>query len=415
VTQSDCSPIGRKLPRLELIYFDAGGGHRASATALKEVAESQGREWRIDLINFRDLVEPADLIGRLTGFRFEDGYNSFLRSGFTVGSGAMLRLTQALIRRLHRRIVDLLVHHWSHSRPDMVVSLIPNFNREMLKALRQADTASGTCATPMVTIMTDMVDCPPHFWIEPQSQHFICGTEEAVDQAVAIGCPRDRVFRTSGVIVRPDFYRPMELSRASERVQLGLGADRLTGIVLFGSHGCPQVASIASRVAESNLPIQLIFVCGRNEKLRRQIAEMNLPFPSYCVGFTREIPYLMRLADFFVGKPGPGSVSEALVMGLPVIVERNLRTMVQERFNTEWIARNKVGIVLRSFSDIARAISELSDPERLAFYRSTVGKIRNRAVFEIPDILQGLLDNESQSEAAEPNSMFSSELLHAYN
>jgi len=42
----------------------------------------------------------------------------------------------------------------------------------------------------------------------------------------------------------------------------------------------------------------------------------------------------MQLSDYFVGKLGPESVSEALVIGLPVIVERNARTMVQERYNT---------------------------------------------------------------------------------
>ena len=31
----------------------------------------------------------------------------------------------------------------------------------------------------------------------------------------------------------------------------------------------------------------------------------------HVVGFTSEIPYYMVLSDFFIGKPGPGSISEA--------------------------------------------------------------------------------------------------------
>ena len=77
---------------------------------------------------------------------------------------------------------------------------------------------------------------------------------------------------------------------------------------------------------------------------------MQLSYPFHCVGFTQEIPYYMKLADFFIGKPGPGSISEALVMGLPVIVERNAWTMVQERFNTDWIAQNGFGVVLPSIA-----------------------------------------------------------------
>src|SRR5437870_5646256 len=55
--------------QLDLIYFDAGGGHRASAKALISVAEQQHRSWHINLINLRDLLEPADVIRRLTGVR----------------------------------------------------------------------------------------------------------------------------------------------------------------------------------------------------------------------------------------------------------------------------------------------------------------------------------------------------------
>ena len=69
-------------------------------------------------------------------------------------------------------------------------------------------------------------------------------------------------------------------------------------------------------------------------------------------GFTSEIPYYMHLSDFFIGKPGPGSISEALAMQLPVIVERNAWTLPQERYNTEWIREKQVGVVLKSFRDI---------------------------------------------------------------
>ena len=35
------------------------------------------------------------------------------------------------------------------------------------------------------------------------------------------------------------------------------------------------------------------------------------------------MPFFLRLADVFIGKPGPGTVSEALVMGVPVVVDRS--------------------------------------------------------------------------------------------
>jgi len=379
--------------QLDLIYFDAGGGHRASARALISAAEQQHRSWQFNPINLRDLLEPADVIRRLTGVRVENFYNSQLKYGLTLGTGPMLRVVQMLIRRLEPTMIKLLARHWQRSQPDLVVSMIPNFNHAILEGLRQADATQARSETPMVTILTDLADCPPHFWIERQKQYLVCGTATAARQAIAMGHDRARVFRTSGMIVRPEFYRPMELSREAERIRLGLDPELPTGIVMFGSYGSNQMATIARKIETARLKTQLIFVCGHNDKLREHIEGMKVSYPFHCVGFTPEIPYFMQLADFFIGKPGPGCISEALVMGLPVIVERNAWTMVQERFNTDWIAQNRLGIVLPSFRQIAGAVSTMLDREQFLLLRASVEALHNRAVFEVPEILDALISH----------------------
>ncbi len=381
----------RDETQIDLIYFDAGGGHRASATALMAVARQQHRAWQINLVNLRELLEPADMIQRLTGVRIEDFYNSQLKHGLTIGTGPLLRLTQMLIRQLEPAIVKLLARHWQRSRAGLVVSMIPNFNHAILQGLRQADTMRQRSDTPMVTILTDLADCPPHFWIERQKQYLVCGTEAAAEQAIAMGHAPERVFLSSGMIVRPEFYRPVEMNREAERIRLGLDPGLPTGIVMFGSYGSSQMAAIARRIETAKSRSQLIFVCGHNDKLRERIESMELSYPFHCVGFTQEIPYYMKLADFFIGKPGPGSISEALVSGLPLVVERNAWTMVQERFNTDWIAQNGFGVVLPSFREIGSAISTMLDRERYSHLRANVEAYQNRAVFEIPEILESLI------------------------
>jgi hypothetical protein len=385
--------------QLDLIYFDAGGGHRASATALTSAARQQRRSWQINPINLRDLLEPADVIRRLTGVRIENFYNSQLKHGLTLGTSQLLRITQMLIRQFEPMMVKLLARHWQRSQPDLVVSMIPNFNRTILEGLRRADASQARCETPMVTILTDLADCPPHFWIERQQQYLICGTDVAAEQAIAMGHDRAGVFRTSGMIVRPEFYRPLELSRAAERSRLGFDAGLPTGIVMFGSYGSNQMATIAKKIESSGLKVQIIFICGHNDKLRERIESMELTYPFHCVGFTQEIPYYMQLADFFVGKPGPGSISEALVMGLPVVVERNSWTMIQERFNTDWIAQNGFGIVLPSFREIAGAVAAMLDRDQFQLLRTNVQAYHNRAVFEIPEILEGLISRHRMASS----------------
>jgi 1,2-diacylglycerol 3-beta-galactosyltransferase len=99
----------------------------------------------------------------------------------------------------------------------------------------------------------------------------------------------------------------------------------------------------------------------------------------------------MRLADFFIGKPGPGSVSEALAMKLPVIVECNAWTLPQERYNAVWIVEKEVGIVLKNFRRIDEAVAQLIQPATLARYRANAAAMHNRAVFEIPEMLEKIL------------------------
>ncbi len=100
----------------------------------------------------------------------------------------------------------------------------------------------------------------------------------------------------------------------------------------------------------------------------------------------------MQLADYFIGKPGPGSVSEALAMKLPVIVERNSWTLPQERYNGDWLREMGAGMVLPDFRGIARAVDDLLEPAAYERYRQAAGRVNNRATFEIPDILEKIVE-----------------------
>ena len=108
----------------------------------------------------------------------------------------------------------------------------------------------------------------------------------------------------------------------------------------------------------------------------------------------------MQTADFFIGKPGPGSVSEALAMHLPVIVERNAWTLPQERYNADWILENEVGEVLSSFRQIVPAVARIINPATLSCYRANAAAMKNRAVFEIPDILQTIFERSNTNASA---------------
>ena len=123
--------------------------------------------------------------------------------------------------------------------------------------------------------------------------------------------------------------------------------------------------------------------------------------PIVVEGFTSHVAHYMALSDFFIGKPGPGSISEALQFDLPVIVERNHRTMPQERYNTDWVAEKRLGVVLRSFSEIAFGVEQLLQKETFAELRANARSYSNRAIFEIPLILEQVMERHVPYTAPE--------------
>jgi 1,2-diacylglycerol 3-beta-galactosyltransferase len=368
--------------KLEFLFFDAGGGHRSAAQALQLAIERQQRPWEVRLVNLQELLDPLDVFRKLTGLRLEDVYNLMLKKGWTLGSAQLTALMHLVIRLYHRKQVALLEQHWRASRPEMVVSLVPNFNRAIAQSV-----ASAIPGTPCVTVITDIADYPPHFWMERESQYIVCGSARAVEQARALGHADERIFLTSGMILDPRFYEPVKVDRAAERQRLGLDPDRRTALVLFGGQGSRVMLEIAARLDGCGLGLQLIFICGRNEKLYRRLREGKSRLPRFVEGFTKEIPYYMSLSDFFIGKPGPGSISEALAMKLPVIVERNAWTLPQERYNADWVLEHRVGLVIRNFRKIDQDVAQLLEPASFEGYRAGAAAIHNRAVFEIPEIL----------------------------
>lgn len=369
--------------KIELVYFNAGGGHRSAALALQEVIELNHPEWDVTLVNLFEVIDSERYFQKLTGFAPEDLYNLRLKKGWTRGLSTELKIFQAMIRLTHTKLKIKIEKYWIERQPDLVVSLVPNFNKVMYESLRDA------CPdVPYVTVLTDLADYPPNFWIEPnQEQSLICGTDHAALQAVEAGYRETQITQVSGMIMRPSFYQSVMIDRNARCDELGLDPHLPTGLVMFGGHGSTQMIKIAKDLSHR----QMIFVCGHNELLTQKIKALKPTVKHVVYGFTSEINLLMQLSDYFIGKPGPGSLSESIHMGLPVITFKNASTMPQERFNTSWVTEHQYGLVISTMRELPSAV-EIMIAE-LPTFKAQVLKVKNRAVFEVVESLERILNS----------------------
>lgn len=413
---------------VEIIYFDAGGGHRSAMCALSEMLAEQHPGWTIKSTNLQALLEPIDPIYKFTDklsvirevldemkpkltppfqklletiaprltfkvLQSDQFYNEMLKRGATGNLDVILPILQAFIRLSSRRITALLRQHWltPGNKPDMVVSVIPNFNRVLFRGLKKIYPH-----VPYITIMTDMVDIPPHFWMEKQNQTVICGTPKAYQQALKSKFYRpENIHHVSGMILKKFFYNDSPSEQVTFK-SLGLSSSSTTktALVMFGGYGSVVAEEIVDQINRSALDAQTIVMCGNNKELYERLRGKNRCCP---VSFKTDVTPYLRLADFMIGKAGPGSISEAVHMGCPVLVEGGSTLLPQERPNIDWILQNSVGATVKDFStETADAVRRMI--ENLDLYQANIAQLpKNRAVFEIAEILGRIMQNPMTS------------------
>lgn len=389
---------------INVVTGKGGGGHYATYHAIRAVAEQQQLPWQFQVTDMDDIMatmtESKQVMNayKLLGSSVSDLYNLMLKSGWTWLWPLQMRLNKLLVKLNYKAGVQFFEQYWRQQQPDLVLSVVTMCNKVLSESLQKVKPG-----TPYVTLPIDFADFPPGFWIEPETDNYtVCATEKFLEQARTLGMKEERIVKTSGMVIHPRFYEPIKGDRAAERQKLGLDSDCLTGIVMFGGNGSKVMVKIAKVLERFGEKLQLIFLCGRNQALAETLTNDQGCQKRFVTTFTTDVPYYMHLADFFVGKPGPGSLSEALGMKLPVITECNISTLIHEKYNTQWVEEKQVGIVLRSFRQIDRAVEQFLEPETFARYQANVAAVNNQAVFEVAAFLQQILATHYQPVLSEP-------------
>ncbi len=376
------------IPLLFLIA-DTGGGHRAGATAVARRLEID-RPGEFDV----HIVDPVATGSPTVLSRTADLYGPLIHHARWVW-GALYHATNsapavALIRRsalrpLREALPRLLASH----RPAAVVSFHPLLNHLAAAAVR----AGPAPAVPVITVITDLVDVHAG-WACRDVDAVVIPSPGGLDRCRRAGIPAQRCHQL-GLPVDAAFARPFpdDQERRALRRRLGLAEDRFTVLVCSGADGSGGLHVRARAIASSGLPVGLAVICGRNRRARHRLRGLRdgegRPVP--VLGFVDNMADWMRAADLVVTKAGPGTISEALCSGLPMLLTWYIPG--QERGNLEWVIGIGAGRYVPRARELVDAIAELSLPRSpgLAAIRAAVAAVaRPEATERIAALIAGM-------------------------
>ncbi len=340
------------MPKIVILFSDTGGGHRSAAEALQTAVSRLDTEGRftVEILDFikETALPPFHRLGKAykpivdnAAWFWGLGYKvssvkpikkSFNAFNATVAGPKMLAL-------LRKQEMDLLVsvHPLATSVPGRIMDRIRPH-------------------VPFVTVVTDLATAHP-FWYWNGADLTFVASDEAKRRALNAGVPDEKIVMAG----LPIDLRFAELpSQKSEmKREYGMPTDRAMLLLIGGGEGMGNLKGYATAIAKSGLPLSLMVVAGRNEKLRRDLNSQKWDIPVQITGFVRDMPRRMAAADLLITKAGPGTLCEGLAADLPIFITGFIPG--QEEGNVSWVVEGGAGRLTTTPDEIAIALHSMFD------------------------------------------------------
>lgn len=334
-------------PRIVFLFSDTGGGHRSAAEAVMEAVEDlAGADVDVQMVDF--FKDHAPFPFR----RLPHMYPSMVKVPAGWGFGYKISNTPGRARLVSSLIWPLVSKSartiMGEQPPDMLVSFHPLANEFIARELARRPEVDRP---PFIVVVTDLVSTHA-FWFSGARDLTIVPTDPAHRNAVACGLSPQNV-QVVGLPVAAKFCSK-SADRPTLRSQLGWDAEKRVVLIVGGGEGMGPLEETTRAIANSGMDVGIAVVCGRNRALNERLNAAAWPVPVYVYGFVRNMPDLMRAADVLVTKGGPGTISEGLNAGLPVVVYSYLPG--QEAGNVPYLTESGAGIWAPTPADVAAGL-----------------------------------------------------------
>ncbi len=211
---------------------------------------------------------------------------------------------------------------------------------------------------PLLTVITDMAS-PHSGWFHPGVDRCLVPTPSAIEKGLKLGLSPDKL-RLVGHPAHPKFAL-LSQTKPEARNELGWDKDLPIALVVSGAEGMGGLEALARSL--DGLEVQLAIVAGRNEPLAARLRAIPWQVSPHVYGFVTNMETLMRGADLVIGKPGPGVIAEAAILGLPMILTGG---MVNELPNARFVTEAGAGVYAKTPDEVRATLQAwIASPEGL--------------------------------------------------
>nr|GLL20389.1 monogalactosyldiacylglycerol synthase 2, chloroplastic [Ipomoea trifida] len=349
--------IGAERTKNVLILMsDTGGGHRASAEAIRDAFKLEfGDEYRVFVKDVWKEFTGWPLNNMEQQYKFFINHVQLWKFAFHGTSPRWIHSVYlAAIAAYYAKEVEAGLMEY---KPDIIISVHPLMQHIPLLVLKWQGLQKKVI---FVTVITDLNSCH-RTWFHPGVNRLYCPSEEVAKRALLDGLDESQT-RVFGLPIRPSFCRAV-LSKNELRLELELDPTLPAVLLMGGGEGMGPVKKTAEALEEALFDKehgraigQMVVICGRNEALAASLRELEWDIPIKVKGFEKQMEKWMAACDCIITKAGPGTIAEALIRGLPIILNDYIPG--QEKGNVPYVVENGAGVFTRSPKETARIVAD---------------------------------------------------------
>jgi len=366
---ADWPPPKTDQKRVLFLLSDTGGGHKASAKAIKGAL---------------DLMYPGKFTCEIEDMWTDHGkwpFNQMVpayqwMARYKVGNWVWKLLYQSSQIPPNRWMTGELAHcangrafeaYMSAYDPDVVVSVHPLCQDVPLRILDRM--GGGKRKIPFITVVTDLGSAHSGWFHKGVDK--CCVPGDVCEKIALRKGLKPHQIKKHGLPVRQGFWEAGDRRKFSDKTKADLGLKLVpTVLVMGGGDGVGPMQAIANKVGERlgalDGDYQMIVVCGKNQVVQNALKAKEWPTNVNVVvnGFVSNMDDWMVAADLMVTKAGPGTIAEASIVGLPCMLSGFLPG--QEEGNVPYVMNAGYGDFSRDPKKISSKVTEwLQDREQL--------------------------------------------------